>query len=91
MTDNTRTALRAAKRAAKADLTEAALAYHAAIDAHLRALRGESRTCPVYVEQDSDKAIDALRRAEERYTWCARNVELLATTERRAKYNTATA
>ena len=83
MPPTTTSAMRAAVRAAKADLTTAALAYHAAIENHLRALRAETRAIPVYLNLDSDQAIDALTRAAERYTYAARALDDIARAERR--------
>ena len=83
MPPTTTTAMRAAVRAAKATMTEAAIQYHAAIENHLRAIRAETRAVPVNFNLDSDQAIDALARAAERYTYAARDLEDIARTERR--------
>jgi hypothetical protein len=83
MPPTTTSAMRAAVRAAKADLTTAALAYHAAIENHLRAVRSETRFTPVYFNLDSDQAVDALARASERYTSAYRAALSIADAERR--------
>jgi hypothetical protein len=84
MPPTTTIAIRAAVRAAKAELTQAAIHYHAAVENHLRAIRAESRAVPVYLSLDSDQAIDALISAGERYIYAARRVDDMARLERRA-------
>jgi len=76
-------AVRAAVRAAKATMTQRANAYRDAISAHLRAVRCETRTAPVYLDLDSDRALDALARAAEAYESSRVNLTWLVETERR--------
>ena len=61
------TALRRKTRAAKHDLTTAALDLQRALADHLAAVRSETRAKPVYRATDSDRAIDALNRAFAHY------------------------
>lgn len=82
MPPTTKAAIRAAVRAAKAELTKAAIHYHAAIENHLRAIRAESRAVPVYLSLDSDQAVDYLQAAHERYIYATRRVDDMARIER---------
>lgn len=76
-------AMRAAVRAAKATMTERAIRYHAAIDAHLRAVRSETRAVPVYLSLDSDQALDALASAAEAYESSRVHLAWIVEAERR--------
>lgn len=80
---NAAATIRKAIRAAKAMMTQRANEYKAAIDAHLKAVRGETRTAPIFLDLDSDKAIDALDRASEAYESSRVNLTWLIETERR--------
>ena len=67
----TLTALRRKTRAAKQDMTTAALDLQRALADHIAAVRSETRVKPVYRATDSDRAIDALNRAFDRYKTAA--------------------
>jgi hypothetical protein len=77
-------ALRVAVREAKHRLTLARLDLDAAIDAHMRALRSESRARPVWISPDSDQTSDALDAAFRAFRSRATTLDYLATEYRRA-------
>jgi hypothetical protein len=77
-------ALRVAVRDAKRRLTLARRDLDAAIAAHMRAMRSESRARPVWISPDSDAASDALGRAFDTYRSRAASLDYLASEYRRA-------
>jgi hypothetical protein len=81
---NTLDALRKRTRSAKRGLTHAARDLKAAVADHLAAVRCETRTVPLYLDIDSDRAIDALNRAAERYKAAADRVLSANEEEKRA-------
>lgn len=78
-----RPALRVAIRVAKAELTERSRALAAAQRDHLRAIRAETRTRPVFLPTDSDAALDALATAFSEYRLAAARVDHLGAEYRR--------